>query len=294
MKRWIALTLGIGLALALGSLGGAQVEVLPRIERDVSYGLAGGETLKMDIYRPQTSGRKPAVITIHGGGWRAGDKRGDRRLALLLAKQDYVVFAINYRLTPKFPWPAAFDDCQRAVRWVRHQADEYEVKRSRIGALGRSAGAHLAALLGTVRETRDDSDPLLAKYSSQVNAVVDMYGPADLRKQYAHARNKQTMLDFMGKPPQQAQSKYRAASPALQVTRKSAPFLILHGSADPVVPVEQAKLMDAALRAKGVPSKLVIIEGAGHGWRRNPSAKAQSDREIIAFLETRLRKGKRR
>ena len=290
MKRILTL-LAVWMAVALlGGQATSQVEVLPRIERDVIYGTAGGESLQMDIYRPLTPGKKPAVIAIHGGGWRGGDKRRERRLALMLAKKNYVVFAINYRLAPQHPWPAALDDCQRAVRWVRHQANEYEVAPKRIAALGQSAGGHLSSLLGTMRQTRQHSDPLLQKPSSQVNAVVNLYGPADMVKQFEHAPTKRILLGFLGKPPTEAADVYAAASPVTHITRKSAPFLTLHGSEDPTVPVEQARLLHQALQANGVSSKLVILEGARHGWRADSEHGRRADREILEFLNRRLRK----
>jgi acetyl esterase/lipase len=248
-------------------------------ERDVTYGEADGQKLLLDVYLPEKPGAaavnsapRPAVLFVHGGGWRGGNKRDFGALAAGVAKQGYVCFSVDYRLVAsnRNLWPAAWDDVQRAVRWVRANAARYHVDPQRIAAVGASAGGHLVALLGTT-DTRDNSDPRLASYSSRVDCVVDMFGPVDFT---AAMKPKAPGIDvpalvsqLMGKSLQEAPQLYREASPLFHVDRKSAPFLILHGTADPWVPVEQSERFDAALRSAGIESTLIKFEGEGHGFK---------------------------
>src|SRR5262249_34444352 len=147
--------------------------------KDVVYGTQDGMKLLMDVYQPDGfQGKRPGILFIHGGGWAFGDKGMYGPLARALAAKGFVAFSINYRLLPKYHYPAQLDDAQRAVRYVRAHADAYNLDPDRLGALGDSAGGYLVAMLGT-RDTRDNSDSDLSRYSSRVECVVDFYGPSD-------------------------------------------------------------------------------------------------------------------
>jgi dipeptidyl aminopeptidase/acylaminoacyl peptidase len=188
---------------------------------------------------------------------------------------------------------AAFDDCQRAVRWVRANAAAYGVKASRIGAIGASAGGHLVSLLG-VRPTRDDSDPVLANYSSRVQAVVTVFGPADLTRDFSHLKfgggSVQDLVDnFAGKG---LGSRAREASPIFHVNSRTAPILIFHGERDEVVPVEQARDFHAALKAAGCESRYIEFAGEGHSFRQ-PETVARFHRETSSFFKRHLLSGPR-
>jgi len=152
------------------------------VQQDVEYGVHGKEKLLLDIYLPLGPSTKPrpAVVLIHGGAWSSLDKGTMRNMAAFLARSGFVAVSVNYRLLQENEnlWPAQLDDVQRAVRWLRSNAEKYSVDASHIGAFGHSAGAQLAALLG-MEDTRDNSDAALAKYSSRVQAVVDVSGPVD-------------------------------------------------------------------------------------------------------------------
>ena len=236
-------------------------------ERDVPFGTADGQTLLLDVCRPEAPAAKPrpAVIFVHGGGWAAGDKKDFFDAAKALAQQDYVAFSVNYRLVAngRNLWPAQLDDVQRAVRWVRAHADKYGVDPKRVGAFGHSAGGHLVACLAT-RETRDNSDPELAPYSSRVTCAVDASGPVDL----VTADNPQTagiIASLLGGPVAEHPDLARDASPILFVDAQTAPVLIVHGRIDNLVAVRHAEQFDAALRKAGVESKLLVFDGEGHG-----------------------------
>src|SRR5271170_6305792 len=140
-----------------------------QVYSNIAYGVAGGETLLLDVYEPANNSGKPqpAIVLVHGGGWTSFDKSTMRALAQFLALAGFVAVPVNYRLfhDDATRWPAQLDDVQRAVRWVRANCAKYNVDPLHVGAYGHSAGAQIATLLGMM-ETRDNSDASLAKYSS--------------------------------------------------------------------------------------------------------------------------------
>ena len=157
------------------------------VQQDIPYGDAGGQKLLLDLYLPAENGSRPrpAIVLIHGGGWVGADKSTMRGMGNFLARTGFVAASVDYRLLRgnENRWPAQLDDVQRAVRWLRANARKYNIDPNHIGAFGHSAGAQLAALLG-MEDTRDTSDPALAKYSSRVQAVVDVSGPTDFLKDH--------------------------------------------------------------------------------------------------------------
>ena len=251
--------------------------LLPRTEPNVVYGQANGQELKMDIYLPAghdpaAGKRVPGIVAVHGGAWRGGDKKDMILVAPPLIGDGYVVFSVGYRLfgpgeRAQNIYPAQLDDCQRAVRWIRAHADQYGVDPQRIGAIGASAGGHLVALLGTC-ETRDNSDRALAKYSSRVQAVVDIFGPTDLTRDFSHLKfglmTVQTLVDdFLGPG---GKRNARAASPLFHIDKATVPFLIIHGDKDPIVPVDQSRDFHAALQKAGKESTYIELPNEGHGF----------------------------
>jgi len=256
------------IALCLMSL--AAYVRQPQVEKDVVYGTINGTKLLLDVYRPQGfTGKRPGVVLVHGGGWVAGDKGYYAPVGNLLASHGYVAFSVNYRLAPVFHYPAQVDDVQRAVRWIRAHAADYDLDPDRLGALGDSAGGYLVAMLGT-RDTRDNSDKDLAGYSSRVQCVVDLYGPTDFTVPTTSpgvtAQGLQFLKAFFGKMPEEAPALYREGSPIISVNKQSAPFLIFHGTADPLVPVDQSERLYKALKAAGVETALILLYDQSHGF----------------------------
>lgn len=239
------------------------------VKENLTYG--PNERNELDLFLPKDDGEKlrPAVVVIHGGAWRSGDKRQLRILAELFARRGYVAAAINYRLAPKYSYPAQLDDCQRAVRWLRKNAKEYKIDPKRFGAAGASAGGHLALLLGT-RETRNDSDPELKGISSKVQCVLSIFGPTDFTdERYVQAsRNPvlgKALIEFVGKPYDEAPNLWKEVSPLHHVSPDDAPTFIIHGDQDPLVPLEQSEKFAEALKKVKVEVQLVVIKGMGHG-----------------------------
>jgi len=254
----------------------AQLNTAPegqvQVQKDIVYGEAGGQKLLLDIYAPAAQGQKrPVMLLVHGGAWVAGDKQGSAFIGEFLARHGYVALGIDYRLATDTAnkFPAQLDDAQRAVRWTRAHAAEYGIDPARLGALGDSAGGHLVSLLGMM-DTRDNSDAALSAYSSRVACVVDLYGPADLTQPMTEPAQGM-VAKFLGKTPQEAPDLYRAASPRFHIDKKTAPFLIFHGTADPLVPPAQSETLRRALQDAGIEATLIEFEGQGHGFRKKES-----------------------
>lgn len=258
---------------------------------NVPYGEANGQTLLVDVFQPSAKSAKPrvAVVLFHGGAWVAGNKSETHDMARGLARNGYVAFSVGYRLaTPAGNhWPAQLDDAQRAVRWVRAHAGTYGIDPRRVGAMGGSAGGHLVACLGT-NDTRDNSDPALAAWSSRVTCIIDMCGPVDLTSDHtspAAWANEQVVTLFGGKPSA-LPALARSASPLFQVSAASAPALIVHGRKDDLVPLDQSERFAAALKQSGVDARLFVHDG-GHGMDDSKAVRRLMT-EATDFLRTYL------
>ncbi|HEX8373398.1 MAG TPA: alpha/beta hydrolase [Chthoniobacterales bacterium] len=259
------------LVLALASVVGSvsAQDGGPRTLRNLPYVSGGKARQQLDLYLPAaTKGRHPLIIWIHGGGWAQGSKEHTPAAAIIA--QGYAVASINYRLSQHATFPAQIQDCKAAVRWLRANAEKYQINPDRIGVWGTSAGAHLAALLGTTGETKEFDVGENLDESSAVQCVVDWFGPADFLN---WSGSDDRLLDsqdnavgrLLGGTVSQRSELARKASPVYFVSGKSAPFLIMHGDGDSVVPVQQSRILHAALQKAGVESQLKVIDGAGHG-----------------------------
>jgi len=261
--QWGALVVA-GLMLGLPRAASTQAPV--RIEKDVEY-LAPGRVEKCDLYLPaeQAGKRFPAVVIIHGGGFTGGDKGAAREqnIGNTLALNGYVGMSVNYLLaaTGKPSWPQNLYDCKTAVRWLRKNADRLHVDPAHIGVIGGSAGGHLAAMVGlTGPDAKLDPKEPYGDYSCRVQAAVDLYGPAELDH----------FLTMFPEAVRENAEEVRRASPLHQGSKDDPPMLIMHGTADTTVPLEQSKLLDAALEKAGVKHELVIVEGAPHTFHLQP------------------------
>lgn len=278
-RRCLVLTLVIAPACILVTGDAAARRPRPEVpdaivERDLVYRTIDGQPLRLDLYRPENgAGPFPVVMWLYGGAWVHGRK--ERTPAVTLVKDGYAVASIDIRSTRTAPFPAQIEDCKAAVRWLRANSAKYHLDRDHIGVWGFSSGGHLAALLGTtcgLPEFEGKGDNL--NESSCVQAVCDVSGPIDLVRMYSEVSDEATDMGtkakdaidlLIGGPLPQNEQKAMAASPIRYVSKKSAPFLILHGEQDKTIPVEQSKSLAAALKAAGVPVELEIATGQGHG-----------------------------
>jgi acetyl esterase/lipase len=293
------------LLAATGLLVRAEVE-RPRVPEgvvaytDLVYRRDGDRRMRLDVYEPTgppPPGGRPAVLAIHGGGWRGGSKAAYGRMAAALAQRGYVVAAVDYTLSrPGRPsWPTNLEDIRAAVRWLRLHAADYGVDPGRIAAMGASAGGHLAALLGTLPDGPIDGAgqrapaPLSASpdvVSARVQAVIDFYGPSDLAAM-ADLRQKAegAVTLFLGGTPGDVPDRYEAASPIRHVTPDDPPMLLIHGDDDLLVPLGQSQSLASALDAAGVPHRLIVVPGARHGFDFQVGSLDLLP-EILAFLES--------
>lgn len=237
-----------------------------RTQYDIDY-LGGGRQEKADLYLPAMPkpGQKfPAVLIIHGGGWAAGDKRARREVNIgtTLAQNGYVCLSINYQLVkdenPRPTWPQNLYDCKTAVRWLRANAGRLQIDPARIGVIGGSAGGHLAALVGL---TAGEFDPP-GEGDTGVQCVVNLYAPV--------LWFEQRDLPMFGKTRAEAPELYKQADPRTHIDKEDPPMLIVHGTADNVVPVADSEALAAAMKAKGARYQLEIIPGAPHTFHLQP------------------------
>lgn len=264
------------------------------VHRNLEYAEVGGKSQLLDLYLPKGVEHPPLLVWIHGGGWRSGDKGRGGILVPLGLKNGYACASINYRLSGEATFPAQIHDCKAAIRWLRAHAKEYGYDATRIGVGGSSAGGHLVALLGTSGGDKplEGTVGKHADQSSRVQAVLDMWGPTDFLQMDAHAlpnarfkhndpRSPESLL--LGGPVLENKDKVAQANPITYIDKQDPPFLIVHGSKDPLVPVHQSQLLNTALKKANVPVQMIVVEGAGHGGREfnTPETNAQ----ILKFLD---------
>jgi len=235
---------------------------------DVIYCTNAGIPLKMDLYYPEnTNVPYPVLLYFHGGSFTSGDKRKGSGIIDIpaLTGRGYAVAAANYRLMPEHPFPAEIIDAKCAVRFLRLHADEYNLRVDKIGIWGGSAGGHLAAMVGLT-----NGDPIFEagehlEQSSQVSAVVEMFGPTDLTAPFNWLQDQLLRRAFSTSDPHSAL--LRQASPVNYVTGNAPAFLILHGEQDHAVPVEQAQALYQRLVDAGAEAALVVVENADHNFK---------------------------
>jgi acetyl esterase/lipase len=261
------------------------------IVKDVPY-RDGSVHALLDVYSPPhrhngggSPRRYPAILAIHGGSWRGGSKSEYGPQVSRLARHGMVVFVPDYRLArPGSPsWPEVLEDLRMAVRWVRVHAAEFKVDPERIIALGSSSGGHLAELLGT-----SPAEASAEQVSSRVRAVVSLYGPSDLARLIASRRLVHDPVSILlGGVAAASPADLAAASPDAHVSGDAAAMLLIHGSDDRWVPPGQSESMARSLGRAGVANRLLIVDGARHGFELSVGYPEIRDLvpEILAFLE---------
>ena len=235
---------------------------------DIVYGQGAGEPLRLDLALPQNRDEPaPCIVVIHGGAWRSGNKNGHRPQIRQYARQGYVAATVQYRFCPEHVFPAQVEDVKCAVRYLRAHAEDYKIDPQRIGAVGFSAGAHLAMMLGTMdKEDGLEGDGGWADQRSKVQAVVAFFGPTDLAADDIPDRSRPLLRDFIGGSAAEKPEATKQASPLTYVSRDDAPMLLFQGTKDGLVPFSQAFKMVRAMTKAEVPGRVELLVGAGHGW----------------------------
>jgi acetyl esterase/lipase len=279
IRRAYAMLLLAGVLLLPGSLAAqaaspvaegtpaAEDEIVyPQVEMSVPYGDVDPAQQRMNIYKPEPrESPRPAIVLVHGGGFVSGSPE-DNYEAPRFANAGFVTFSVGYRLfnevTGENGFPAALDDVQLAMRWIRAHAAEYNVDPERIGAIGWSTGGQLAGLLGTM-ETRDTALPL-QEFSSRVTCAVSISGDLDLTVPLSPSWA-QLYEWIIGGTLKDDPELYEAASPVFHVDADTVPFLMTHGTADVDSPVQQSRNMVVALTDAGIEFVHAEFPGKDHG-----------------------------
>jgi len=292
-------------ALLLVIVGGLQVarvaakarkhERFQNVLKDINYVTDGHDPFQtLDLYVPKHPIRTPipVIVWVHGGAWVAGDK--NHPPAAAIADRGFACVSINYRLSNQAPHPAQINDCKAAIRYVRAHAVEFQIDPTRIGVWGHSAGGHLSALLATSGDVKELEGEILGnkEQSSRVQAAAEWAGPTDLATCGQQAP-KNCKIDFsspsnpvavlMG--PNQSPVAYLAASPVQYVSKDDPPLLIVHAEDDDIVPVGQAKELDALYKRIGLAQRCHIANHGGHALSNPEFAD-----ETLRFLTDELSK----
>jgi acetyl esterase len=268
-----------GIVVSAGAQTAHDVGV--RITQDIVYRTVDGDSLLIDAFIPTAkTTKRPAILFVHGGAWRGGDKSNFTADAIRIAQIGYAAFSVNYRLTPTYAYPAPVDDVQAAVRWLRapEQVRDYKLDPKRIGAVGASAGGHLVGMLATLGEGA------LTK-GARIKAAVSWSGPMDFNlwnlEELAKLDLADAVLSFLDceSHPDSCPNAV-PASPINHVDKTDAPMLLANAEHE-LVALAHATTMDAALKRAHVPEQLVVFPGDLHAQ----SYTADIWGRTVAFLE---------
>lgn len=238
----------------------------------LTFARYGTRELQLDLFKPKTQKEPlPAIVCIHGGGWRSGTRKNFHRVARYLAEQNYVTVSISYRLSGEAPFPAQIQDCKAAVRWLRANAEKYGIDPQRIGAIGHSAGGHLAALLATSSGCEVlEGDGGNKGISSAIQAAVPMGAQTDLETERIRTMTAQPDAEiwhaFLGGSLDDHRKNYQLASPRKYLDQGDPPLLFITGELDNsdthAVPIRKDMT-----RLK-IPSDILILPNAPHPFLR--------------------------
>jgi acetyl esterase/lipase len=275
----------IGLFALLSTTAAQGQDV--RFEAGIVFAEPAGEPLKLDMARPaKSNGPCPAVVCIHGGGFSGGRREDYDGFCRTLARHGYAVVTIDYRLSPKHRWPAHIHDCKAAIRWLRSHAVEFGIDPDRIGAMGSSAGGHLAQFLGVTNDVREfDGDAPPGSPSSKVSCVAAWAQASDFTREYGVWKDAALAFQgFLGADlTAETRKLHVRASPLFWVTPNAAPTLLVHGTVDKDVLFIQSVWIYERLASAEVHVTLFPVDGGGHGL--TGSHLEQAERATIRFFD---------
>lgn len=257
--------------IASASVAPGQALKFAATHKDVAYHEAH-PAQKLDVYLSESDKPTPAMIFIHGGGWRAGSKNHVPIWLLKAVRQGWLsVVSVEYRFTDVAPHPAQVNDCLRAIQFVRHNAAKWNVDPQRIGVIGGSAGGHLSLWIALHDDVADaNSIDAVEGQSSRVACAVSFAGPTDWsllhELEHKHPAYRQLLGYEPGTPADVMDIEAKIdVSPISFASKDDPPVMQVHGDRDHIVPLKHARNLNKRLKSVGVKTELVIIEGADHG-----------------------------
>ena len=279
-------------ALFLVSMAAHAAETRTPTQEGILYGTADGQPLTMDYYAPKGDGVHPVAIIIHGGGYQRGDSKSgsEAYVADFLAPAGYAVFSVNYRLTPKYPYPYMVLDVQRAARYIRYNAKKWNADPDKIALVGGSAGGFLSNIVGLLNAPGDAaaSDPV-DRVSAKAQAVVSLYAQSSFEFVPLNADVHRLLDPLIAQKGEKEAIK--EASPITYVSKQDPPFLEILGDQDEYIPFSEATNLQAALHKVGVRCDIIRIPGGKHGtggWHKLPNV-PDWERQMTEWLNARLR-----
>ena len=287
--RWKSSAAAFALLLMSSRMPAADTRTPTR--EGLSFGEADGEKLTMDYYAPKGPGVHPIAIVIHGGGYQRGDSKSgsEAYCADFLAPAGYAVFSVNYRLAPKYPYPYMVYDVERSIRYLRHNARQWNADPGRIALVGGSAGGFLSNMVGLLSAPGDRAakDPV-DRESAKVQAVVTLFAQSSFATVPLN-RDVHALLDPLIQRKGEPQA-LREASPITYVGKNAPPFLQILGDRDEYIPFTEATNLQAALQKVGVRCDIIRIPNGAHGtgsWHTLPGV-PDWERQMIEWLNARL------
>jgi acetyl esterase/lipase len=271
--------------------GDAPAAASAKTLRDMPYVTDGHARQKLDLYLPAQA-HAPLLVYIHGGAWRAGSKSQVPGIGLV--SQGFALASVEYRFSQDAIFPAQIEDCKSAIRWLRAHATDYGYDPARVAAFGDSAGGHLTALLATTGNVRDFDKGENMDQSSAIRCGIDFYGPTDFpgfqppnaEPLVQRSGAGSALVQLFGGPLAEKMDLAKRASPVAWVTKSAAPLYILHGTKDPLVPVQQSTELAEKLKEAGVEVLIDVLDGAGHGGPQFVSG--DKPQKMIDFLNRHL------
>ncbi|EPP4079578.1 alpha/beta hydrolase fold domain-containing protein [Vibrio cholerae] len=267
MKRFL-----VSLCISLLGMSNTYANDNYMVTKDITFKTVDGRVLKLDLYKPKAERIQPypLLIWVHGGAWKRGSKDDvPIKNPLLLSsvlQQGYALAAVNYRLSGEATFPAPVQDINDAVNFLYDNALQFHIKADKVIMMGRSAGGHLAGLMGTTNTHSNLT--FYAKPKYQVKAVVSFFGPTDLlaltNKGGKETSKQSSVSRFLGDTPSAIPQIAKQASSTSYVNERTPPFIQLHGTVDKQVPLEQSQLLKAKLDEYGINNQLWIEQNVGH------------------------------
>jgi acetyl esterase/lipase len=255
---------------------------------------ATGEQLKLDLYLPGSAGA-PLLVYLHGGGWENGNKTA-MPLEPLVAR-GFAIASLDFSPASKARFPGQIHEIKAGIRFLRAEASRYGYDASRIGIVGASSGAHLAAVVGTSNGSTELEGALgdHRDQSSEVQAIVSYFAATNLTTILAQSTpfglniREPALLRLLGAPPKDAEALAKLASPVFQVDRADPPLLMFHGDQDPQMPINQSHELQGAYERQGLQVDFIVVHGAAHGG--DAFYTPENVERVVTFLGAQLRRG---